>query len=177
MGRDKALIEVGSRALARIAADALADAGAVEVMAVGGNAGALEALGLRVVPDRWPGEGPLGGLITALEAATQDTVVVLACDLPGVTAEAVRALVDGLGDHDGAVPLVDGRSQHLVAAWRRDAALEPLRAAFAGGERAIWRACRAVRVTPVTLREGSWTADADDASALFRAAPDGYETA
>jgi molybdopterin-guanine dinucleotide biosynthesis protein A len=173
MGRDKALIEVSGRALACIAADALAAAGADDVCVVGGDAGALEALGLRVVPDGWPGEGPLGGLLTALENAAHDTVVVLACDLPGVTAEAVRALVAALEDHDGAVPVVAGRAQHLVAAWHRDQVLGPLRDAFVGGERAIWRACDALRVAPVTLREPSWTRDANNADALFRAAPEG----
>ncbi|MEY2478781.1 MAG: hypothetical protein QOG87_4096 [Actinomycetota bacterium] len=173
MGRDKALIEVDGRALACIAADALATAGADDVFAVGGDADALEALGLRVVADGWPGEGPLGGLVTALATATQDTVVVLACDLPGVTAEAVRALVDALVEYDGAVPVVAGRAQHLVAAWRRDQALGPLRSAFSGGERAIWRACDALRVAPVTFRDASWTRDADDADALFRGEPEG----
>jgi hypothetical protein len=71
------------------------------------------------------------------------------------------------------VPVVAGRAQHLVGAWRRDGALGPLRAAFAGGERAIWRACAALRVAPVTLREPSWTRDADSAQALFGRAPEG----
>jgi molybdopterin-guanine dinucleotide biosynthesis protein A len=165
MGRDKALVEVGGRALARIAADALRDAGAGQVFAVGGDRRALEALGLRTVPDGWPGEGPLGGLVTALAAATDDVVVVLSCDLPEIGPEAVTAVVEGLGDNDAAIPVVAGRAQHLLGAWRRSRALVPLRAAFDGGERSIWRAAGALRTFPVTLRVPAWACDADHADA------------
>jgi molybdopterin-guanine dinucleotide biosynthesis protein A len=143
------------------------------VFVVGGDGPALEALGLRVVPDRWPGEGPLGGLVTALEAATHDVVVILSCDLPRVTGEAVQALLDGIAGHDAAGPVVGGRRQHLMAAWRRERALAPLAAAFAAGERAIWRACGTLSVANVTLRDDSWARDADDADELFRAGPGG----
>lgn len=168
MGEDKALVDVDGRPLAGIAADALHAAGADEVFGVGGNVQALEAAGLRVVPDLWPGEGPLGGILTALDAATADVVVVLACDLPGVTAEAVHAVLDGLGDADVAVPMVEGRAQHLLAAWRRSACRERLADAFQSGERAIWRAGEGLCVARVTLRDGSWARDADDPDALFR---------
>jgi molybdopterin-guanine dinucleotide biosynthesis protein A len=165
MGRDKALIEVGGRPLASIAATAAQDAGADEVFAVGGTG--LERLGLRVVPDRWPGEGPLGGIVTALEAATQDVVVVVACELPFVTGDAVRAVVDAIDGYDAAVPVIGGRSQHLLAAWHRDAVLETFRRAMAAGERAIWRAMAPLRVVAVTLGDDGWAQDADDPNALF----------
>ena len=173
MGRDKALIEVDGRALASIAADALRAGGAGEVFAVGGDADALEGLGLRVVPDRWPGEGPLGGIVTALDAARCEVAVVVACDLPYVTGEAVRAVVGALVGHDVAVPLVGGRSQHLLAAWNRATALEPLRRAMGVGERAVWRAIAPLSVASVTLSNAQWAADADDANALFPSGPEG----
>jgi molybdopterin-guanine dinucleotide biosynthesis protein A len=168
MGSDKALLEVDGRALARVAADALHDAGAAEVFAVGGDARALEGLGLTTVADRWPGEGPLGGLVTAIAAASNDLVVVLSCDLPSVGAEAVAEVLDALGDADAALPTVDGRAQLLLGAWRRARCLPVLHAAFDHGERAIWRAVSALAVTEVTLSVASWAQDADDATGLFR---------
>ena len=140
MGRDKALLRVGSRPpLAEVARRALEEAGAAEVLAVGGDAGALSALGLRPVPDEHPGEGPLGGLLTALDAATTDEVVVLTCDLPDVDGPAVAALLAGLRADpavDVALPHVDGRDLPLTAAWRATRARRVLRAAFDAGERA-----------------------------------------
>ena len=45
----------------------------------------LAGVGSRVVDDRWPGEGPLGGVLTALLDVDGD-VVVAACDLPDLDA-------------------------------------------------------------------------------------------
>lgn len=155
MGTDKALLEVGGRPMAAIARDALVGAGAAEVLAVGGDAAALTALGLRPVPDRWPGEGPLGGVIVALHEAQHDVVVVLACDLPRVEAAAVAALVRGLGDADAGVPAVDGRPQVLVAAYRR-ACVGVLEEARAAGVRRLRDAVNRLRVADVALADPDW---------------------
>ena len=82
MGSDKAFAEVGGRPLVARAADTLARAGADPVAVVGGDAAGLARLGLHRVPDRWPGEGPLGGLITALDTSPRPVTVIVACDLP-----------------------------------------------------------------------------------------------
>jgi molybdopterin-guanine dinucleotide biosynthesis protein A len=167
MGRDKALLEVDGVPMALRVAQALREAGAAEVFGVGGDSAGLTAAGLRVVPDRWPGEGPLGGLVTALRAAVEDVIVVLACDLPSMGPTTVGALLEGLGDADGAdgaVAVVGSRAQHVVGAWRRRA-LVSLEAAFVSGERAVWRACRSLRVTLVTLRAPNEAADADNPDA------------
>ena len=140
MGRDKALVEWHGRPLAAVATTALRDAGAVEVFAAGGAA--LDAAGLRTVPDRYPGEGPLGGIITALAAATTPVVMVLTCDLAAIGATEVNAILAALDAHpdaDVAAPLVAGQPQYLTAAYRRRA-LGPLEQAFAAGERAVRRA-------------------------------------
>ncbi len=39
-------------------------------------------LGLPLFPDRLPGSGALGGLLTAIEAARTPLVAVVACDMP-----------------------------------------------------------------------------------------------
>ena len=148
-GSDKALAVVDGRAMVRRVADALADAGAAEVFVVGGDANALTALGLTTVPDRRPGEGPLDGLITALGAAANDLVVVLACDLPFVTSELIGALVGavaigscdaGQGGPDVALAEASGRVEPLVGCWRTSRCLPVLEQAFASGQRAVHRA-------------------------------------
>lgn len=68
MGADKALIEINGMAMAARATLALQSAGLDEVIVVGGDADRLSDLGLTVVPDLYPGRGPLGGIITALVA-------------------------------------------------------------------------------------------------------------
>ncbi|MBK5222357.1 MAG: molybdenum cofactor guanylyltransferase [Acidimicrobiia bacterium] len=171
MGRDKALLPVRGQPLALTVADALRRAGAEPVLCVGGDEAALVALGLRTIPDLHPGEGPVGGLITALSAVESEVVVVLAVDLPGADPDAVCGVVSALhrtsspdqaaDPADLAVPLVDGRRQWLHAAWRSDTALPVLRAAFDQGERAVHRAVAGLRVVDVVGVDPAVVADVD----------------
>jgi len=173
MGRDKALLEVGGRPLAAVVAAALVGAGADPVLAVGGDGGALARLGLVPVPDDAPGEGPLGGLLTALRVASTPVVAVLACDLPAARAEAVTRVVDALGsrpDADVALPVVGGRRALVHGAWRR-AARPALAAAFAGGERSLVGAVARLQVVEVAGIEPAWLADADAPTDLGPAEP------
>ena len=144
MGRDKALLRISGRALAVVVADAIVAAGADRVVAIGGDQTALAAEGLTVVADRYPGEGPLGGILTALGHFEDPTrpVVVLASDLPAADSRNVTVVVEALGDLDGpavAVPVVDGRRQWMHASWT-SATAPLLLAAYMDGERATWRA-------------------------------------
>jgi molybdopterin-guanine dinucleotide biosynthesis protein A len=160
MGRDKALVEVGGVALARRVADALVEAGAARVVAVGGDLAALRGLGLDAVPDQHPGDGPLGGILTALAEADEDVVVVLACDLTAADPSTIRSVVEALGDADVAAPWMDGRHELLHAAWHRRSATH-LADAFARGERAPRRAVDGLTVVPVHGLAPEALADAD----------------
>lgn len=153
MGRDKALLEVQGEPMAVRGARALSAAGAAEVIAVGGDADGLSAVGLSWVADEWPGEGPLGGVITALRHFEHDVVFVGSCDLlspsPGAMSATVAALVSR-SEADLAVPVRDGARQWLHGAWRRravDAVTEQLNS----GERAIHRAVRSAGLTVIEV--------------------------
>jgi molybdenum cofactor guanylyltransferase len=161
-GSDKAVAVVDGRAMARRVADALDGAGAAEVFAVGGDVIALAALGITTIADRRPGEGPLDGLITALGAASNDLVVVLACDLPFVTSgligalvRAVRAVAVGtvarVGERvpDVALAETGGRLEPLVGCWRTASCLPVLERAFATGQRAVHQALAGLSTTAV----------------------------
>ncbi len=100
MGTDKAFIEVEGRWL--IASGLMALAGASQRLVVGGAdarlAKAASAADARHVADRWPGEGPLGAVATALGLARHPVTVILPCDLPAIRAEDVAVLVQAVGD-------------------------------------------------------------------------------
>jgi molybdopterin-guanine dinucleotide biosynthesis protein A len=117
------------------------------VVAVGGDAGALEAAGLDVVADLYPGEGPLGGLITALRWSPEPEVVVAACDLPWLDAATVRAL---LGAGDGVRVARTDRLEPLCACWPVSA-LPAIEVLFAAGERAVRRALHSLEVIDVAV--------------------------
>jgi molybdopterin-guanine dinucleotide biosynthesis protein A len=160
MGTDKAFVEVGGRALVLRVADTLRSAGASRVVAVGGDAPRLAALGLEVIPDHAAGQGPLGGIVTALEEVDADVVVVAACDLIAITPAAVREVLAALTpDADAVLPRTD-RLEPLMAAYR-GRCLAHLRAELDAGERAPHRAVEGLAVVQVRLHEPDALRDAD----------------
>lgn len=152
MGRDKALVAWHGRPMVATVAAALAEGGCAEVVAVGGDRAALVPLGLRVVDDQHPGEGPLAGVLAALAEADGRAAVVVACDLPMLTAATVRRLITA--PPADVVAATSSRLEPLCARWSPEAR-SLLRALFASGERALWRVVRDLdlRVVPAVAGE------------------------
>jgi len=74
---------------------------------------------VRAEQDIYPNWGALGGLHTALSVCESEWALVVACDLPFVTAELFKHLASLRTDHDAVVPLQsDGRPQPLAAFYR-----------------------------------------------------------
>jgi len=164
MGRDKATLLIDGAPMATRVAGALRDAGAADVVAVGGAHEALERMGLRFVADDEPGEGPFPATLTALRWTTTEVVVVLSCDLLAPSAATIGALVEHLGaappEVVAAVPVVEGHDQWTHAAWRR-AALGPLEAARRAGVGSLRKACADLSLVRVTDLPAGDLADAD----------------
>jgi molybdopterin-guanine dinucleotide biosynthesis protein A len=69
--------------------------------------------------DLYPQWGALGGLHAALSACQREWAIVVACDLPFVTAELFAFLAEKRVGHDAVVPVQDdGRPQPLAALYR-----------------------------------------------------------
>ncbi len=155
MGTDKSLVDVAGSPLAARAAAALTAAGCDPVVVVGGDAARLGELGLRVVADRCPGEGPLDGIVRALELASGSAAVVVACDMPQLSPATIAALVSALAAADGALDVVVARSQRrepLCAVWAVRA-LPVLIEAFDHGERAVHRVLEGLAVGEVGVAD------------------------
>ena len=127
-GADKASIEIGGRTLLERALTALADV--AEVVVVGDEVPTSRPV--TFTREDPAGGGPAAGLLAGLRRFVRppDRVLVLAVDMPFVSADTLRRLIDAASG-DGAV-LVDrdGQEQYLCAAYSR-AALE--RAGQEGG--------------------------------------------
>jgi molybdopterin-guanine dinucleotide biosynthesis protein A len=137
MGRDKALLRLRGVPLAQHVAEALAaSAGTVFLV---GNPEQLATVGIPVVPDVYPGEGPLGGILTALRHTTSDWNFIAACDMPTLGPGVVEGLFRAAEQSDAEVVLpydAVGRPQPLCAVYRRSV-LETVQAAFDQGVRKI----------------------------------------
>jgi molybdopterin-guanine dinucleotide biosynthesis protein A len=105
MGVDKALIPfLGQPLIVRIV-NRLASLGD-EVIVVTNSFPDYEFLGLPLVSDVYPGRGALGGLYTALNAASHPQVVVAACDMPFINRSLLSHQVTVLNDtgSDAVIP-------------------------------------------------------------------------
>jgi molybdopterin-guanine dinucleotide biosynthesis protein A len=118
MGRDKALLpwnegKNGGTLLGHVASLVRQAAGNVTVI---GHDAYLD-LGFDVVPDTIPNCGPLGGLLTAFQVSTADRVLLVACDMPNLTPELLRGLMQHPGD--AVVAQSGGRLHPLCAVYHR----------------------------------------------------------
>jgi molybdopterin-guanine dinucleotide biosynthesis protein A/rhodanese-related sulfurtransferase len=153
MGTDKAFVEVAGVPMVERVTTALARAGCDPVVLVGGDHVLLARTGREVVADRWPGAGPAGAVVTALEASTAEIVVVASCDLPLLDPAAVGALIGALRADPGlgvAVATTD-QPQLSLTAWRRDVAAAPLRERWRRGARSLRELVAAVPSEGVAL--------------------------
>jgi molybdopterin-guanine dinucleotide biosynthesis protein A len=89
------------------------------ILIVGGDPSQRETAGVPVVADRVAGAGALGGLYSALVVAPTEQVLVIACDMPFLTAPFLSRLAALGADTEAAVPR-DARGPHpLCASYQR----------------------------------------------------------
>lgn len=125
MGRDKALLSLDGRTFAeRIAGEIRQTAGSITLI------GSAEKYALPGFSDILPGNGPLGGIFTALHSTTADWNLVVACDMPYLTADIFEALFlrAESRDCDCAVAAHDHQIEPLCAVYHRRSAAAALAA-------------------------------------------------
>ena len=148
MGRDKALMpfspDSDSQTLGQSAARAVAEAAGSAVLV--GYPDRYRSLGYPVIPDLYPGEGPLGGILTALTHTAAEWNLVTACDMPSLTAGPLRSLLDAAIDLEADILIPEnpqGGLEPLCAVYRKQA-LGRLDAAFRSGTRKVAEAAAGV---------------------------------
>jgi molybdopterin-guanine dinucleotide biosynthesis protein A len=117
-GRDKSALVVGGRSILDRQVEELAQI-ADDVMLVVGEEAPAPRSDLRLVRDRVSGCGPLGGLDAALAAARHDALLLVACDMPFITARLLGHLLALTAEADAIVPRTERGYHPLCAAYTR----------------------------------------------------------
>lgn len=137
MGQDKGLMPflgqtMIERVIGRIAP--IAD----EVLVTTNNPDDYRFLGVPLYPDLIPDRGALGGLYTALAAATQPVVAVIACDMPFIDVELLGAERDRLINTgaDIVIPHTGQGLEPFHALYRRETCLPHIETAI---QQSKWR--------------------------------------
>jgi molybdopterin-guanine dinucleotide biosynthesis protein A len=122
--------------------------------------GKYEAFEAEMVEDRWPGEGPLGGIITALEDSARCATpcewnLIVSCDMPFLTREWLGFLCERAGKSEAQVVLAHSAHgpEPLCACWRTEA-VGTLLPAFERGVRKVTEGISLLRAE--VLDERDW---------------------
>lgn len=117
MGTDKSKLRWrGLTLIEYVAEEVRAASGSVAI--VGGE----ERQGMRVIPDEFPGFGPLGGIATALSDSPADWTLITACDMPELTREWLSALLERAAGQVLVPRTADGQIHPLSAVWHKSSA-------------------------------------------------------
>jgi molybdopterin-guanine dinucleotide biosynthesis protein A len=159
MGRDKGLLELGGVPLilrtARLLEPFVSD------VTIVGSPRRYAALGLSAIEDDAYAQGrdksrcgPLAGIATALAATNARWNLILACDLPYLSAEWIDWLLSRAMRSRGeaVVPQTERGMEPLAAVYRRECGA-PIAAALAGGVRKVSDAIKRCRVDLVYAHE------------------------
>jgi molybdenum cofactor guanylyltransferase len=145
-GQDKALVEFdGQPMLLRMRELLSGVVGDVTVIAAEAK---YASIGVQSVADQWPGEGPLGGIITALALSARATRpiqwnIVIGCDMPFLTPDSIMFLAEraSASAAEVIVPRSASGLEPLCACWKTGAH-QKLQGAFDKGVRKITEAMK-----------------------------------
>lgn len=157
-GADKALAELQGETM--VARSAKLVSSVTSIAKIVSPVEKLKSEKYETIPDKWPGEGPLGGILTALSDAKQSAgahalALIVSCDMPFLTADWLRFLAERAAE-SGAEAVVP-KSRHgwepLCACWRVPAA-DLIWPSFEAGTRKITEALNVLHVE--VLDEKDW---------------------
>jgi len=121
MGVDKSMLPIKGRPMIERISEQLRGAFS-QILVSANEVDKYSHLGFEIVSDKIPGEGPLMGIASALQASNNELNFVVACDIPGIDIRFVRRMLAEADGFDIVVPKVDdGKYEPLFAVYRKSA--------------------------------------------------------
>jgi molybdopterin-guanine dinucleotide biosynthesis protein A len=140
-GRDKALVGFGGRTMLAQTTELLASV-CGEVIIVAAEGKYPEVL-VPLLEDRWPGQGPLGGILTALQSSAlrgTESVwnLIVSCDMPFLTRDWLEFLCQRAERSAAQVAVAESANglEPLCACWKTTS-MPSVQAAFDSGVRKV----------------------------------------
>ncbi len=146
-GVDKSALSVGTRSI--LGRQLVLLRGLTpHILVVANDAAPFRKTGVPMIPDRIKGAGALGGLYTALVEAPTEQVLVIACDMPFLTAPFLTRLVTLGAGVDAAIPR-DRTGLHPLCASYSRRVIRHVKARIDAGERRILGAVAGLAIREV----------------------------
>jgi len=160
MGKDKALLPFrGTTLVEWVAQQVKTAAGSVTLV---GSASRYGFLGLPLIEDQHAGCGPLSGIEAALAHSAAEWNLVVACDMPNLTAPFLSWILKEAvgGQEDIVMPAGAGGREPLCAVYRRTC-LPAARDALAREQYKVSEAFRSMRIKLLPVSEQTALANAN----------------
>lgn len=122
LGRDKAFIRLNSATLLEMVMSTLKNV-VERIIVVVNEPEKFEhfiSADTRVLTDRVPHQGPLGGILTGLEVSPDFHNLVVSCDAPFVKKDLISFLVSQADNFDIVVPRINSHLEPLLAVYSRN---------------------------------------------------------
>lgn len=156
MGTDKSMVPVRGRPLVETVAEQLRGSFS-QILVSANTVEKLTFLGLPIIRDRVPGQGPLMGIASALEASVNELNFVIACDIPYIDLRYVRRMLMRADGVDAVIPTTgDEKYEPLFAVYRKSA-LGAINGVLSSGGRKISDIFSRCRVKFVKLEAQQFT--------------------
>ena len=118
MGRDKATVEINRKALINLIYDKAKEV-FHDIIIISNNHKIIEGIEAPIMPDIIPVRSPSVGIASALTYADTPYVFILACDMPFISVEALRYMVNEVNGEDIIIPRTKGGLEPLHAIYNR----------------------------------------------------------
>lgn len=119
MGFNKALLEINGKTLIQTLIDRILPV-TDQILISSNDQSSYRFLDFPVIPDHFPGNGPLAGFHSAMLRNPCSLFVLLACDLPNLKTAFLKRLISLADGYDAVIPRTrDGIMHPLCAVYRR----------------------------------------------------------
>jgi molybdopterin-guanine dinucleotide biosynthesis protein A len=121
MGTNKALLKINEKTNIERIRDTL-KCHFEEMVLVTNDPEIYGFLDVKITQDHYPGMGPLAGLHAGLLASDFDINLLVACDMPFVSAKLAEELVSKMEHYDAVIPVINGIQHPLFSVFKKSSA-------------------------------------------------------
>jgi molybdopterin-guanine dinucleotide biosynthesis protein A len=155
MGTDKGMLSINGQTMLEHICKQLHGTFS-QILISAGDAEEYGFAGFEVVRDEVPGQGPLMGIASALEASANEINFIVACDIPYIEMGCVRKMLTEAKGADIVVPTTDDRKYEPLFAVYRKSALDAIKRTLRKGGRKISDVFDMCEVKYTDLGKADW---------------------
>lgn len=118
MGKNKALLEIKGKPAIKHIVEEMKDL-SDRLVVVTNHPDDYHFLNLPLISDRYPNKGPLAGIETAMYHEDAAVFIIAACDMPFVSRNIYRILLNKIDGYDAVVPVFENQLHPMSGIYRR----------------------------------------------------------